>query len=276
MRYYVICEQNKSPFLITTGDRNSIFKLATILAWVVTVFKDPESRYGDLTYLSPSFHFSSTIDESGLGPAAIMGIPALAHERGLQWRITAEKVSNMSSRPKSCCLPLFKNFIMADGFPVPERGREVGVEISFEAMVSLGRISYSLEMPTGTILKGHSTMLIPTYITSESIQWHFVGSERPGEYISPDLIPDSLKPDMVDFNVDILRRRRGFVGYYKEAYIYAGTKDSRFDQVKLSDAERQPTTLRIGREISPSISSSGMGIFGAGIGAKFMLTKGLW
>ncbi|PLN84981.1 hypothetical protein BDW42DRAFT_183236 [Aspergillus taichungensis] len=120
-------------------------------------------------------------------------------------------------------------------------------------------------------------MLIPTKGSGpDSVQWHFVSSGAPGRYLSPENISDDLKPHILDLSVEELRSKRAFIGYCNTAWIRAGTRDSGFEQVDLSNAERDRTTMRIGREITPTMGTSGMGIFGAGVGAKFILSKGMY
>ncbi|KAJ5702172.1 hypothetical protein N7488_009720 [Penicillium malachiteum] len=175
-----------------------------------------------------------------------------------------------------CWFPLFKDCVVAGSFPVPERGEEIGVEIQFDIMVTLARVSYFLELsPSGRVLKGHSTMLIPTPgTTDDTIQWHFIQSDSQDLYLSTDCIPSDL--DILDLDIDELRKRRSFVGYCNRAQIIAGTKESCYEFVQQSQAGRDHKFVQIGREISSTMGTGGMGIFGAGLATKITLAKGLF
>ncbi|RAL06067.1 uncharacterized protein BO80DRAFT_420377 [Aspergillus ibericus CBS 121593] len=176
----------------------------------------------------------------------------------------------------SCWLPLYQNSNLAHGYPVPPRTGGIGLELSFDVLLTLGRIHYPLELPDGIILKGHSTMLIPTLISSPNcLQWHFIVSETPERYIEVDRIPDGLKENMIELDVDTLKTYRAFVGYCTRARVHMGTKHSQFDQICSSEARNARTTVRLEREIAPTISLSGLGSFGAGIGSRVIFPRGL-
>ncbi|OOF94668.1 hypothetical protein ASPCADRAFT_208329, partial [Aspergillus carbonarius ITEM 5010] len=176
----------------------------------------------------------------------------------------------------SCWLPMFQNSNLAHGYPIPLRTAGVGLEISFDVMITLGRILYPLELPDGIILKGHSTMLVPTLASSPNcVQWHFIVSKTPKSYIGVERIPDDLRENMVGLDVDTLKSYRAFVGYCTRARVHAGTKHSQFDQIGSSEARKARTTVRLEREIAPTISLSGLGSFGAGIGSRVTFPRGL-
>ena len=256
-----------------------------LLAWIHCVIQ--ESQFEQLALVDvdvslekssgESRDFSCTLTSKQKVEEGNLALAAARLYNRLPGTMSEQKDGPEESELSPCWPPLFGAAVMANGFPVPERGNEKGVELSFDIMVTLGRITYALELPCGTILKGHSTMLIPTKGSGpDSIQWHFVSSGAPGQYLSPETIPDSLKPHILDLSVDQLRSKRAFLGYCNTAWIRAGTRDSGFEQVDLSNAERDRTTMRIGREITPTMGTSGMGIFGAGAGAKIIFPKGMY
>ncbi|KAJ5720501.1 uncharacterized protein N7483_008435 [Penicillium malachiteum] len=118
-------------------------------------------------------------------------------------------------------------------------------------------------------------MLIPTPgTTNDTIQWHFIQSDLQDLYLPTDCIPENL--EILDLEIDDLRKRRSFVGYCNRAHVTTGTKDSRYEFFQLSYAEQDSSSLRIGREISSTMGTGGMGIFGAGLAAKIIIAKGLF
>ncbi|KAJ6008430.1 hypothetical protein N7540_012406 [Penicillium herquei] len=117
-------------------------------------------------------------------------------------------------------------------------------------------------------------MLIPTPgTTNNTIQWHFIQSDSPDVYLPVDCIPRDL--EILDLNIADLMKCRSFVGYYNRAHIIAGTKESRYGMVQLSHADQEASQFLIGREISSTMGTGGMGIFGAGLATKIILTRGL-
>ena len=119
-------------------------------------------------------------------------------------------------------------------------------------------------------------MLVPTLASSPNcVQWHFIVSKTPKSYIGVERIPDDLRENMVGLDVDTLKSYRAFVGYCTRARVHAGTKHSQFDQIGSSEARKARTTVRLEREIAPTISLSGLGSFGAGIGSRVTFPRGL-
>ncbi|CAI7630733.1 unnamed protein product [Penicillium pancosmium] len=95
-------------------------------------------------------------------------------------------------------------------------------------------------------------MLIPTIGPSPgAVQWLFIQANPPDQPLSPSWIPESVRQNILCLDIDDLRSYRSFVG-----------------NVKASGAENNALSLRLAREISPTISTSGMGIFGATFGAE--------
>lgn len=269
------CEIKRVPrdniAITATGKGESICLLATLVSWMGAVFIDPPLRTYLLRGVEPFFwkdpDLLKELDNEQLSSSTA--------DRRLGFKIHGSKPTPVKSSNGACWIPLFQHCVMAEGYPVPERTGELGVELSFDVMVQLGRISYSLELPQGMILKGHSTMLIPS-LSPSGIQWHFIGSSEPGSHISVDSIPENLRSNMPDLEPTSLSQRRCFIGYYSEAYVHVGTRDSGYEKLELSQAECNPTTIRIGREINPSIGTGGMSIFGGGVGAKVIFAKGLY
>jgi hypothetical protein len=81
---------------------------------------------------------------------------------------------------------------------------------------------------------------------------------------------------MLNLDIDVLSKARTFVGLYKNICIHVGTKDSGYRNVNISGADADASTIRVGREISSTVGTSGLGIFTAAIGVKIILSKGLF
>jgi hypothetical protein len=166
-----------------------LIKLAQLLTWLVATLRRP--IYGKLSYSTTTFNKTSEeryrVDMLELEPI----------EQGLCWN------------------PMFANGVIAKFFPVPERNDEVGLEIPFKLMVILGRIWYPMEYLDGFVLKGYSTILIPTLKTQHSVQWHFINSGDQEKRINMSAV-DTFRSNFVE-NIDIgtLQAARTFVGGYR-------------------------------------------------------------
>lgn len=251
------------------GKARYILKFATLLTWMTSVCPQDSIHSLEpniLSYSESSVHFLGSIHIStGSDSSPIFNYSFLT------------KTGTKLARTGTCWFPLFPGSVVAEGFPVPERGNDMGVEIQFDVMVTLGKVSYFLEFPEGRVLKGYSTMLIPTIGSSPgTIQWHFIQANPPDQPLSPSWIPESVRQNILCLDIDDLRSYRSFVGYCSEAHVHVGTRDSGYRNVKASGAENDAPSLRFAREISPTISTSSMGIFGAAFGGKVTLTRGLY
>ncbi|KAK4186810.1 hypothetical protein QBC35DRAFT_346162, partial [Podospora australis] len=84
----------------------------------------------------------------------------------------------------TCWLGLFRNAVVADGFPIMRRlhsGR--GLDISLEVMARLAKTSYLVDFRERTFLKGFSTMLAVTEVVGTTVFWHLFYNQD-GGYIS--------------------------------------------------------------------------------------------
>lgn len=232
------------------GPREDLIQLAQQLLWLSAVFRLPEE--GKLLSSSAKMLPSPT-------PGVL--------------DISTDPTSLLSGITGTCWFGMFEGFVLAKGFWVPEREEEPGVEISFDAMILLGLIWYPCKCRGKLFLKGDTTALIPVSRgPAHSIQWHFLQSEDEESLISWDVIKDYAEL-MVDISdVEDLATQRAFVGYFSNAKIHLGTRDSGFRNIQLSGAEfNDERKLRFGNEYTGNIGTSGLGFLGVGISAKMVV-----
>lgn len=182
----------------------------------------------------------------------------------------------MNGRKPLCWHSLFTSSVIAHDFPVPPRREEIiGIELPFEAMVALARVIYPMEYYDSIVLKGPSTILIPTARFSDSVQWHFI-SDGPDKRLTMNSIADHHVSDWFktcDF--DLLRTARTFLGYCKTAEIHLGTSDSSYESVEKSNAKSERPGLETSRKSSLSLGSEFLGFFTLNVNQKFTLSKSL-
>ncbi|MCJ1358266.1 MAG: hypothetical protein MMC33_008265 [Icmadophila ericetorum] len=236
------------------GLRDDIVKLAQQLAWMAAIFRIPD--YGALS-LSRVF-FEKVGKQT--------------------FRISLFNLQRLDHKSGSCWHPLFVNSVIGEGFSIPPRDGEQGLEIPFEVMAVLARVWRPVEYQAGIILKGTSTALIPTSRSSisNSMQWHYVSTENQEENVDTASIFKNSNVSKWHESRDLesLRTARTFLGFYIKAEVHLGTKDSEYG-IRTSNASVKSSVLEIAREASTSIGSSVMGLFTGMLSLKVVYPKGL-
>jgi len=174
----------------------------------------------------------------------------------------------------TCWHSMFNRCVIAGGFPVPERGDRRGVELSFALMAPLGRIWYPKEYLDGVVLKGFSTILVPTSINQHGVQWHFIGHEDRRKEISMAAVQEHCEIVVEHVPIQELAQKRAFIGYCPEVQVHLGTRDSGFERIEAPPrplAQDAGTELLFSREVTPVLSVPGMGILGGYMGTKVQL-----
>ena len=144
----------------------------------------------------------------------------------------------LSKEGESCWLPIFRNPVIARGFPVPERENgEQGLEISLEILAALGGVRHVTEYQGGLVLKGFSTMFVPTKRYDHSIQWHLIKHRDDHRILYRELSSGHPKRAMVE-EVDhqSLWNTRAFLGWWKSAEIHLGTIEAAYNDIDWSSA----------------------------------------
>ena len=177
----------------------------------------------------------------------------------------------------SCWLPMLHGSVIAQGFPIPPRGREKGVEMSLTAITSLAGIEYPVYAEGVTFLKGWSTLLYPVCVSDDfgSIQWHYVQSDDPDDVrLKPNKVPVKNIANWKDVGIESIRNSRSFIGYCRRAKIYLGAKsfEPQVPEEK-SGASLVKSQWLWRNKITFSMGTSGMGIAGAGAGGEIGLSK---
>jgi hypothetical protein len=233
-----------------TGSLDDLIALAQQLTWLTACFRISSTKI--LSYSETTMALStSNIFTIRTGP-----------------------LTPCSNKPGACWHSMFNGCVIAGGFPIPKRGDHHGVELSFTFMAPLGRIWYPKEYLDGVVLKGFSTILVPTSISQDGVQWHFIGHDDKRKEISMAEVKKHCGVVVEHVPMEELAKKRTFVGYCPEVHIHLGTRDSGFEQIEApprtlaDDAGRE---LLFSREVNPILSIPGMGILGGSMGAKLQL-----
>ncbi|KAI9729246.1 MAG: hypothetical protein M1834_007038 [Cirrosporium novae-zelandiae] len=216
--------------LNTEGDLNSLTEIAQEIVWLSTACRPPSS--GKL----------------GLSKFRFINMEPRTFSLDLR---DLEDVK--LTRENLCWNTLFKGTVIAEGFPIPQRnGQVVGIELPFQMMVNLSRISYAAIYDNKVVLSGFSTMLFPTAI--EPI---------PGEQDSistADALEASDKTWIEISDAALLQEARTFLGFCRKANIHLGTK-SNYADIDYSSLQNCRPNLGVSIH-SMGIGSSRIGFFG--------------
>lgn len=197
-----------------------------------------------------------------------------------RWRFyisLAELKINMPD-PRPCWYTLIPRSVIAEGFPIPARNGEKGMELPLEVMITISRI-FTLAVVDGKYyLLGVSTALIPTKkFGNESLQWHFIQNSR--ERISPKNLSQTSVLSTKEFeevaDLDILfcqlSRRRHFLGWCEFSQITLGTEIGTYT-LQSTDAPEPSKSLQV-QNFGANIGTPGMGVFSAVLTASFTISR---
>lgn len=145
-----------------------------------------------------------------------------------------------------CWLSLFTNPSIANGFMIPDRGAEIGLEIPLQMMAALVGTDLATDFDGGVVMKGYSSMFIPVKRVENRVQWHYVSNSDPYERLtfqggiskcSARLLNDRLSLDDVYF-------ARNFVGWCSTASTVIGSDLVDFKKLSYTSAEILNTSIR--------------------------------
>ncbi|MCJ1395892.1 hypothetical protein MMC18_008778 [Xylographa bjoerkii] len=199
---------SKTIFLRVAGSLRSIRDISRQLEWIGCAF-----RFSD----GDRIEYSRAIKDS---------------DNPDVFRFQQEPVPNDEDE-FGCWFPLFTNAVIAHGFPIASRmNNEIGLEVSFHVMIALSGVQYSATFEGGTILKGFSSMLIPTVKYDGSIQWHFWYNHTGGQL---DYSEVQDKQRVLVSEMD-MREKRAFLGWCEKAEIHLGTQGTNYSELNYSPA----------------------------------------
>ncbi len=164
-------------------------------------------------------------------------------KRSREFNVKLLKLKNVGPTD-TCWHSLFTNGVLAYEFPIRSRCCEVGVELSFKAMLQLAGIIGPVQYRGGVVLKGYSKILFPQSTTSlspvsspESTQWHLV-YQTDGDFIDLSSIAEYNDRVLCTLeSLESLMHSRTFLGCYKEVNIHLGTETASYHQIDTSNAK---------------------------------------
>ncbi len=131
----------------------------------------------------------------------------------LQFRMMLMDLRKVKKTDSSCWHPPFANCVLVRGFTTPNRGKENGIELPFEVMLSLACIVCPMEYHDGVNLRGVSLTLLPIDHAPGSVQWHCVFSKQESSLPRADEVTKQISEWFETSDLQLLRTARTFLGY---------------------------------------------------------------
>lgn len=245
---------DEDPLAITviTDDQAIQKELTQQLKWIgcalsASPFKDAEGC--EVAYAIPMVQRSATIIEQSVEISYL-------HKR-------------LQPGEQACWLPLFSGAVIASGFPIPARGDEVGLEISLDILAALGGVRHAVEYDGGIILKGFSTMFVPTRKIKDRVQWHAIVSKKHRHRLTyhDGLHSCETRAKLSDVSFNDLGSTRAFLGWTSVATTRLGSDDIMYENIDYSDAKEPRRQIKIIKG-QLGLQQIGAGMFEVELGAK--------
>lgn len=144
----------------------------------------------------------------------------------------------LNAKEESCWFTLFNSAVVTRGFPIPERESESGLEIQLDILAALAGVRHAVEFHGGVVLKGFTTMLVPTERTQDRVRWHLVRSED-NKYLAYEdgvkQFPNRLMTHEIDLAA--LQSTKAFVGWCSVAKMFLGSEMINYDNLHYSGVQ---------------------------------------
>lgn len=165
----------------------------------------------------------------------------------------------------NCWQQLFRSCFVLEENGLSKHHEPVGkgLAMSFDLMVSLAAIEYPVIVKDTVLLTGYSTVLVPTRLEADYVQFHLEVDEK--QQINPFGLKSGQRALVTDYTQ--FKSKRCFVGWCETAHITLGTKQLPMT-VRHSGAREKRRTLH-----KTGVSAGGQIVFPAPIQAGFGAQK---
>lgn len=151
------------------------------------------------------------------------------HEAGLPSVMFREQPLDPEG-PGSCWHKMFRNPVIAKGFPIPRRPVHAQeLEIPLEMMAGLGCTPWITNFAGNTMLKGFSTLFAATSEVAGTVIWHFVADEAVKRMPYVTGLPRCGQP--LELDALTIETARHFVGWTPHADVLLGAENASYDGI---------------------------------------------
>ncbi|CAG7566014.1 unnamed protein product [Fusarium equiseti] len=234
-------EGDSNITVVVVGTVETITEVAQQLAWLTAAFRScPEG-------------------------VTLSDVDFIATKR-MQFFIEAGALTNVSvvtPTPDTCWHRLVRNVVIAHGFPIPPRSHQVGLELTYAAMLKLSQVSTLLIANKRLAFYGFSSFLFPMDQSSENndsaqhlTQWHFERSDNTELYFDcADYLAESKSIWAHDVHESTLATSRNFVGYCRVSEFRLATSTSNF--LNLLETPMPDASTTVGARIENLTAGTG-------------------
>jgi hypothetical protein len=146
----------------------------------------------------------------------------------------------------ACWLPLFCGAAIAKGFPIPERGDEVGLKVPLQLLTELAGIRHAVEHENGIVMKGFAHTFVPVRRTEKRMQWHtvFSGDVEKRLTYSDGLSQCTSRASLDEIGLQDLPSLRAFVGWCSVSETRLGSDLANYENIDYSKTEEADSSPR--------------------------------
>lgn len=192
----------------------------------------------------------------------------------------------------SCWTSVIPCAVVATGFPIRKRKFSTwarGLEIPFEIMVALAKVSALTDVEGHQILVGPSKILCPTELLMpgyaygadadadqvKGVQWHCIISDSLTDRSSDQVLRELVRKAGANTKIADLVGLRCFLGYFEKATVHLGTEEPAHQEAVPLGLPRSGQRIELAREGTLTLGFNIPGIVNGSIAGKVLLTRSL-
>ncbi|KAH7089858.1 hypothetical protein FB567DRAFT_547409 [Paraphoma chrysanthemicola] len=212
--------------IVDGNDQRLRVEIAQQLAWIASALSLPPHGY-EVAYAKPVMYRSTTTSNISEILIDVQHDPLHATET-------------------PCWLSLFSGAVIASGFPIADRDREVGLEISLDLLAGLAGVCHAVEFEGGVVMKGFSHLFVPVQKTSDRIQWHAVSSTDEDRRLTyrEGLSRCGTRALSSEVSLHDIQQCRTIVGWCSTAKSRLGSDSITYESIDYSGAPTADSSIR--------------------------------
>jgi hypothetical protein len=212
----IACIQSHKAEVEVHGTRGSVADIGEQLAWIGSALRSSPIAHGPVYCCAQVKEIGNkspdSVVDSGVSGQLCCSIT---------FRIERPEVHSGNGR---CWYGLFRNPVIAKGFPIPHRlQRETGLEIPLPIMSGLAQAKRITTFDGNVYMKGFSTMLFPAEQVGNLVLWHLLYNEDGKRLSYLDNRVNSFQcPSIKHIGLSYLETSRHIVGWSTSIKVYTG------------------------------------------------------
>ncbi|KAJ9296780.1 hypothetical protein DTO271G3_4979 [Paecilomyces variotii] len=208
------CKSSLVVWLDICGTAASIAEVGEQLAWAASALQSAQHEH-TLVRSKP------IINSVQIGHVSNHDSPSISYvfDIGIE-------LHEIDPSAEYCWLGLVSRPAVVEGFPIRRRPAECppGLEIPLNVMARLIDTRKVHQFHGKTVLKGFSTLLVPTGSINDIISWHLIhqSNDQRISYLESQIFPD------LNISISQLEKGRHILGWCPEMVFYAGAADANY------------------------------------------------